>query len=158
MMKTLKNYLLMAVALVGMMSFSACDSEEEMERHIIEGYCWEGWMPIYDWGRNEYYSRFFFEPNGTGVEEVYVNGNYWGEYRFTWGWMCDDYAVLSLRYGGRWNVSYSCIDLIDVSHTRLRGFFYQNIDDYYYEREMGFPYSRDDIYFELRSTGDRPHY
>lgn len=41
-MNTLKKHLLIAVALLGLVGFSSCDSKEKMERHILEGYCWEG--------------------------------------------------------------------------------------------------------------------
>lgn len=57
-MRTLKNYLFFAITLLGLVSFSSCDSEEKMEEHILEGHCWEGYLPIYNWDRTEYYSVF----------------------------------------------------------------------------------------------------
>lgn len=154
-MRTLKNYLFFAITLLGLVSFSSCDSEEKMEEHILEGHCWEGYLPIYNWDRTEYYSRFFFEPDGNGVEEVYVYDPLYddfyheGDYFFTWGWRNDDYAVLQLRYGSRWGVDYTCMALIDVSHTKLKGYFYKNMNDYFYDREHG--YTDPDLYFELRT-------
>lgn len=150
-MKALKNCLIIAITLIGLTSLSSCQSEEEMERRIVEGFCWEGVLPIYSY--NDYYSRFFFDEDGSGVEEVYINGEYNGEYPFTWGWMDDSYAVLLLKYRSRWDVTYTCIDVLEVSHTRLRGYFYEDIDDYYLDRSYGFP-DRDNLYFTLRSTGD----
>ena len=135
-MGTLKNYLFIALSFLALTVCTSCQSEEEMEENLLEGYCWEGQLPIYNYG-NEYYSRFYFEADGTGVEEVYINGRHDNDYAFTWGWMNVNYGVLRLKYGSRWNVSYSCIDVIEVKNGYLRGYFYEDIEDFFYESENG---------------------
>ncbi len=147
----------MTILLMGLVGFSSCQSEDEMEERILEGYCWEGYLPIYNYG-NDYYSRFFFDTNGTGIEEVYINGRFDNEYPFTWGWMNDSYAVLRLKYRSRWHqYSYSCIDVIEVKHNKLKGYFYENMDDYYYDYDHNFE-NREDLYFTLRTTGDHRYH
>ncbi len=147
-MGTVKNYLFIALSLVALIACTSCQSEEEMENNILDGYCWEGQLPIYNYG-NEYYSRFYFESDGSGVEEVYINGRHDSDYPFTWGWINGYYSVMQLKYGSRWNVSYSCINVIQVKDGVLTGYFYEDIQDFYYEYENGTSTSYTDRYVRL---------
>jgi len=152
-MKTLKTYLLIAIALIGGLGLSSCESEEDLGEKLVNGYCWEGYIPVYDWNRNDYYSRFFFDGgdmSGYGSEEVYRNGRYQRSYEFNWYWKNNSFAVLVLDYGRRWEEK-SCIDVIEISHGRLRGYFYEYLDDFDYEKADGFrDYAdRESRYIEL---------
>ena len=152
-MNILKNYLFITFILVGLVSFSSCESEEDLGEKLVNGYCWQGYLPIDDYyGWNDYFSRFFFEGgdrSGYGYEEVYRNGRFQNEYGFDWYWEGSSYAVLVLDYGPRWNQK-SCIDVIEIRRGVLRGYFYEYLEDYYRERANGFNnYDREYRYFEL---------
>ncbi len=151
-MKVLKHSLFLVFSLIGLLSFTSCESEEEMGAKLVNGYCWQGYMPIEDYyGWNDYYSRFFFDGStlsGQGIEEVYRNGRYNGEYPFYWYWEDSSFGVLVLDYGHRWDQK-SCIQIMNIGRGVLRGYFYEYIEDYYDDKFHGFPYDRDFRYVEL---------
>ena len=144
----------MTILLMGLVGFSSCDSEEDMGAKLVNGYCWQGYLPIDDYhGWNDYFSRFFFDGgdrSGYGYEELYRNGRYQNEYGFDWYWEGSSFAVLVLDYGHRWDQK-SCIDVIEIKHGVLRGYFYEYLLDYYRERDNGFSNydDRDSRYVEL---------
>lgn len=143
--------ILLSVLFVG--SFSSCQKEEEMERIILTGVCWEGVLPLKEYyGQENYFSRFFFhEENGFkyGYEEFYYKGIYQKTYEFEWYWLDDAYSVVALNYGGRWQSDIACIDITKTTNNYIYGYYYMDLNDYWAYKD-GHSSQRSDHYFELK--------
>lgn len=98
-MKTFKNYVFILAALVTMLSFSSCESDEERGFDIagMYGKTWWGDMGFEDRYGEPLYSYITFtsgasSDHGVGVDEqCYYNDDWYATYKFDWeirdGWL-----------------------------------------------------------------------
>lgn len=139
------------VALVAVLMFSSCDDEEaRMERNLIEQQTWQGWLPYDGYSHNDYYSIISFYPDGTGEQSIYRNNNNRPSLvrEFDWRWSNYDYAVLILDFYYTGEVA--CIDVIDISLRRLTGYYYEDYEEFIYNKENYRHTEREDKYISFR--------
>lgn len=93
-MKTFKNYLFILTALVGMLSFSSCDEDEDIGFSLsgYYGITWFGDMGASDydgWPLDSYitFQSGSYPDHGVGIEELYYQDppyEYYDTYKFDW--------------------------------------------------------------------------
>lgn len=136
-MKTLKHHHALIAAIITLICLPSCQSEDEMEDLILEGYEWEGQLPIWNDFGDDYYSVYTFEksnnhyrPGNVGTEVLIVNGRLQGTYGFKWYWDETSHGVLVLDFSSHWHNEASCIAAVKVKNGVLTGTFYEDYRDY----------------------------
>lgn len=150
-MKKIYGFILSAAMILGSALFaSSCQKEGEKQDILLGAEAWEGHLPIYD--DADCYSRFTFREDGTGAEEVLVNGRPTGTYPFTWGW-CNGYnSLLELYYGaGRYGDDISYLYVSSINERVLYGYFYKTWEIY-----QNFSYD-ESLHVTLRASGTHRH-
>lgn len=134
-MKTTRHYLLIAVALIAMISFSSCEDDEDIGLDLsgLYGITWYGDMGANDrWGYPlDSYITFMSgsrPDHGIGTEEVYYPDRpheYYATYKFDW---VIENGFLYLEYDNG--------EHLVIKYPRINGrFFYGSIGDFDFRLE-----------------------
>ena len=158
-MKIFNQLCSLFLAAAAVCSISACQSEDAAEDYILDGVCWGGRLPISEQhGQQNYTSNFYFlEENGYGLgfEEMYYRGTYDTTVEFSWYWFDHSYRMLCLNYGGTGHsASTSYINILNAKKGRIKGWFYQSLEDYEYDTNNGSSSSWRGTSVELKRVDD----
>lgn len=134
-MKTAKHYLLVAAALLTLISFSSCENDEEIGADLsgLYGVTWYGDMGASDHRGYPLDSYITFvsgsyPDHGVGTEKVYYADyphEYYATYKFDW----------TIEYGTLY-IAYDTGERIAIEYPRVKGrFFYGNIDGFDFRLE-----------------------
>lgn len=134
-MKTVKQYLFIAVALIAMISFSSCESDEEIGFDLsgVDGVRWYGDMGASDYDGYPLESYITFRSgsrpdHGVGTEEIYYAVppyEHYGTYKFDW-----------IIENGRLYIDYNNGESIVINYPRISGrYFYGTIGNFEFQLE-----------------------
>ncbi len=134
-MKTVKHYLFIVVALITMISFSSCESDEETGFDLsgVDGVTWYGDMGANDYEGYPLESYITFRSgsrpdHGIGTEELYYAVppyEYYETYKFDW--VIED---------GRLYIDYDNGQSIVINYPHISGrYFYGTIGNFEFQLE-----------------------
>lgn len=121
---------------------------------IIDGVCWDGRSFL---GSENSMSNFYFiveKDSGLGFEEIFVGDMKLIIEEFSWYWFDNSHQTICLNYEGVSLSTVYYIEIIDAQSDIIKGWLYQSLDDYEYDKNNGNNNSWRGTRIELKRNDD----